>query len=144
MSKRYDEIASISRHPEVTTERWTDEKLDSLANAVSQLVETTQVTHRIAQATSRDVAQLVATQQETLARMEATQERISQATGRDIAQLVATQQESSRVLNEAMTRLAATQEGIARLLVSLDDDRPTILRKLNSIEGKVDQLLEED
>ncbi|MGB7413540.1 MAG: hypothetical protein WA902_04960, partial [Thermosynechococcaceae cyanobacterium] len=62
----------------------------------------------------------------------------------DITQLVATQQESSRVLNEAMTRLAATQEGIARLLVSLDDDRPTILRQLNVIESKVDLLLEDN
>ena len=32
--------------------------------------------------------------------------------------------------------------GIANLLSSLDSDRPTILRKLNSIENKVDSLLE--
>lgn len=32
--------------------------------------------------------------------------------------------------------------GIANLLSSLDEDRPTILRKLNNIENKVDQLLE--
>jgi hypothetical protein len=41
-----------------------------------------------------------------------------------------------------MIRLANTQEGIARLLDSLDEDRPTILRKLNTIEGKVDSLLQ--
>lgn len=31
--------------------------------------------------------------------------------------------------------------GIANLLASLDEDRPTILRKLSSIENKVDRLL---
>jgi ribosomal protein L17 len=119
----------------MTTERWTDAMLDNLASAVSQLVETTEVTNRVVQATSRDVAQLVTAQQEM--------KQVAQATSRDVAQLVATQQESSRVLNEAMTRLASTQEGITRLLVSLDDDRPTILRKLNTIESKVDQTLED-
>lgn len=32
--------------------------------------------------------------------------------------------------------------GIANLLASLDEDRPTILRKLNSIENKLDRFLE--
>ncbi len=34
--------------------------------------------------------------------------------------------------------------GIANLLAFLDEDRPTILRKLNTIENKVDQLLKPD
>jgi hypothetical protein len=67
---------------------------------------------------------------------------VTQATSRDVAQLVATQLQSSQALNEAMIRLADTQEGIARLLSSLDEDRPTILRKLNTIEGKVDSLIQ--
>ncbi len=33
--------------------------------------------------------------------------------------------------------------GIANLVSSLDEDRPTIFRKLNSIENKVDQILEQ-
>jgi Mg2+ and Co2+ transporter CorA len=65
-----------------------------------------------------------------------------QALSRDVAQLVSTQEQNSRELNLAMIRLAETQEGIARLLGSLDEDRPTILRKLNTIEGKVDSLLQ--
>jgi hypothetical protein len=44
-------------------------------------------------------------------------------------------------LQEAIIRLADTQNGIAKLLVSLDDDRPTILRKLTTIENKLDQIL---
>jgi seryl-tRNA synthetase len=66
-----------------------------------------------------------------------------QALSRDVSQLVATQEQNSRELNQAMIRLADTQEGIARLLSSLDEDRPTILRKLNVIEGKVDSLLQQ-
>jgi seryl-tRNA synthetase len=51
-----------------------------------------------------------------------------QALSRDVTQLVATQEQNSRELNQAMIRLADTQEGIARLLSSLNEDRPTILR----------------
>lgn len=43
-------------------------------------------------------------------------------------------------LRQAMIRLEGVAEGIANLLSSLDEDRPTILRKLNSIENKVDRL----
>jgi hypothetical protein len=68
---------------------------------------------------------------------------VTQAIGRDVSQLVTTQQQSSQALNEAMIRLADTQEGVVRLLGSLDEDRPTILRKLNTIEGKVDSLLQQ-
>jgi chromosome segregation ATPase len=67
------------------------------------------------------------------------------ALSRDVAQLVATQQDALRdrqELRDAIIRLADTQEGIARLLSNLDEDRPTILRKLNTIEGKVDSLLQ--
>jgi septation ring formation regulator EzrA len=69
-------------------------------------------------------------------------ESTTQALSRDVAQLVATQQQNSQELNQAMIRLADTQEGIARLLANLDEDRPTILRKLNTIETKVDSLLQ--
>jgi enoyl reductase-like protein len=37
--------------------------------------------------------------------------------------------------------LANTQQGIAALLGSMDEDRPTILRKLNTIEQKTDSIL---
>ncbi|MBW4479816.1 MAG: hypothetical protein KME54_23950 [Tolypothrix brevis GSE-NOS-MK-07-07A] len=47
-------------------------------------------------------------------------------------------------LQSAVERLANIQEGIANLLVSLDDDRPTILRRLTVIENKVDRLLQQE
>ena len=47
-------------------------------------------------------------------------------------------------LQSAVERLANIQEGIANLLVSLDDDRPTVLRRLTAIENKVDRLLRQE
>jgi DNA repair exonuclease SbcCD ATPase subunit len=106
------------------TERWTDETLDRFASTIAMSIQASD---------------------ERMSRMERRFEENNTAISRDITQLVATQQEALRErqeLREAMIRLADTQEGIARLLGSLDEDRPTILRKLNTIEGKVDSLLQ--
>ena len=43
---------------------------------------------------------------------------------------------------EAMQLFAVRTAGMANLLVSLDSDRPMLLRKLDSIEGKVDAIAE--
>jgi hypothetical protein len=61
-----------------------------------------------------------------------------QAISRDVAVLVDTQQAAASERQE----LREATLGIANLLASLDSDRPTVLRKLNSIEGKVDRLLD--
>lgn len=47
-------------------------------------------------------------------------------------------------LDESIERLIVLNEGVVNMLSSLDSDRPTVLRKLNSIENKVDRLLELD
>ena len=47
-------------------------------------------------------------------------------------------------LQNVVERLTNLQEGIANLLASLNDDRPTILRKLTTIENKVYRLLERE
>jgi ABC-type transporter Mla subunit MlaD len=99
------------------TERWTDERLDRFAETVDRFIV----------GADERMEELTA---------------VTQAIGRDVAQLVTTQQQSSQALNEAMIRLADTQEGVVRLLSSLDEDRPTILRKLNTIEIKIDSLLQ--
>ena len=39
-------------------------------------------------------------------------------------------------------RLISIQDGLGRMLASIDDDRPTILRKLNTIETKLDRIIE--
>jgi chromosome segregation ATPase len=45
-------------------------------------------------------------------------------------------------LDDTVERLTTPQEGVINLLSSLDDDRPTVLRKLNTLENKLDRLLE--
>ena len=45
-------------------------------------------------------------------------------------------------LEEIQSDVARAQLGLTRLLAGLDEDRPTVLRKLNSIENKVDRLLD--
>ncbi|MEN9518498.1 MAG: hypothetical protein RLZZ381_1086 [Cyanobacteriota bacterium] len=51
-------------------------------------------------------------------------------------------EERMRFLEENQRQLIQTQRGIANLVSSLDEDRPTILRKLTVIENKVDSLIE--
>jgi len=52
-----------------------------------------------------------------------------------------TLQQGMGQLQEAMVRLTNIQQGVSNLLASLDEDRPTILRKLTTIENKLDQVL---
>lgn len=72
--------------------------------------------------------------------------RSIQALADRIAELTFVQEEAAeerRELREATLRLGNVAEGIANLLSSLDDDRPTILGRLSRIENKVDRLLEQ-
>jgi uncharacterized protein (UPF0147 family) len=62
------------------------------------------------------------------------------------------QRETDRLEHERrMTRLeeiaadvATTQKAVIKILASLDEDRPTILRRLMKIEDKVDRILEQN
>jgi acetyl-CoA carboxylase carboxyltransferase component len=62
------------------------------------------------------------------------------------------QQETNRLRHEeqmnefrqGMLRLAKVEEGLINMMVSIDEDRPTVLRKLTSIENKVDRILAKD
>lgn len=60
----------------------------------------------------------------------------------ELREAVTRLQENMVNFQDAVIRLVNVQEGMAKMLVSLDDDRPTILRRLMSIENKVDRLLE--
>jgi predicted O-linked N-acetylglucosamine transferase (SPINDLY family) len=53
-------------------------------------------------------------------------------------------EEQMNEFRQAMLRLARVEEGLINMVVSLDEDRPTVLRKLTSIENKVDRILEKD
>lgn len=49
-----------------------------------------------------------------------------------------------RLMEETQRDLANTSSGVVRLLAAMDEDRPTILRRLMNIEGKVDRILEKE
>lgn len=51
-------------------------------------------------------------------------------------------EERMRFLEDNQRQIIQTQRGITNLVASLDEDRPTVLRKLTSIENKIDQILE--
>jgi acetyl-CoA carboxylase carboxyltransferase component len=62
------------------------------------------------------------------------------------------QQETSRLRHEeqmdeirqAILRLSRVEEGLINMVVAIDEDRPTVLRRLTSIENKVDRILEKE
>lgn len=45
-------------------------------------------------------------------------------------------------LEDLALRLTRIEEAQNRMLSSIDEDRPTVLRKLTTIENKIDQILE--
>lgn len=64
--------------------------------------------------------------------------RAIQAMGSQVAEAA----EERQQLREAILRITVLTEGIANLVTSLDEERPTILGRLSRIENKVDQLLQ--
>ncbi|AFZ38398.1 hypothetical protein Sta7437_4978 (plasmid) [Stanieria cyanosphaera PCC 7437] len=51
-------------------------------------------------------------------------------------------EERIRFLEETQRQVTQIQRGLANLVSSLDEDRPTVLRKLTTIENKIDRILE--
>lgn len=49
-----------------------------------------------------------------------------------------------RLSEETQRDLVRTSAGVVRLLTVMDEDRPTILRRLMTIENKVDRILERE
>ena len=125
------------------TERWTDESLDRFASTVTSAIAASNdrlaQTEQIVASNARAIAansEAIAASRESMAELK----EVSLAISRDVAQLVATQQAAEQERAE----LRQATLGIANLLSSLDSDRPTILRKLNAIENKVDRILERE
>jgi len=76
-----------------------------------------------------------------LDRFASTTEAAIQALSRDVAQMVQTHTEFMASQQEINQRLADVQEGLAGVAANIDQTQPTILQKLNSIQGKLDELL---
>ncbi len=68
--------------------------------------------------------------------------RAIQALGDQISELTHDLHRLARDSQAERAELRQATIGIANLLSSLDEDRPTILRKLSTLENKVDRLLE--
>ncbi len=94
----------------------------------SELQQITESTARSLQALSDDVASMRLNVDEFIAE------------SREATRNAATERAE---LREAALRVTNLAEGIANLVVSLDDDRPTILGRLSRIESKIDRLLQQ-
>jgi hypothetical protein len=53
-------------------------------------------------------------------------------------------EEQMNEIRQAMLRLASVEAGLINMVVSIDEDSPTVLRRLTSIENKVDRILEKE
>jgi ATPase subunit of ABC transporter with duplicated ATPase domains len=73
---------------------------------------------------------------------QAAEDRLNREEERLAQEQRAREHEERMIHIEALSqRLVQVQEGMANLLISLDEDRPTILRKLNTIDNKVDVII---
>lgn len=103
--------------------RWTDEQLDRLASfifanaeAIRESNEQLTQVERLTQSNSRAIQAMLDAQASARLQRAELQSAITD-------------------INEAIQRLTTLNEGVVNLLSSLDSDRPTILRKLNTIEN---------
>ncbi|MEM9273719.1 MAG: hypothetical protein AAGA80_12245 [Cyanobacteria bacterium P01_F01_bin.143] len=53
-------------------------------------------------------------------------------------------EEAMAEMRELMKKMAETQSSLTKILINHDEDRPTILRRLMTIENKVDRILEQN
>ncbi|MEM6613191.1 MAG: hypothetical protein AAF652_13225 [Cyanobacteria bacterium P01_C01_bin.72] len=53
-------------------------------------------------------------------------------------------QEQMAVMRNAIQQLVRVEQGLANMVANVDENQPTILRKLTVIENKVDSLIERD
>lgn len=53
-------------------------------------------------------------------------------------------EENIVVIRDAIQQLTKVEQGLANMMVGIDENQPSILRKLNSIENKVDTIIERD
>lgn len=139
-SKRLDRI-------EVALERL----IDGLAETKARLEET----RAIANSNSRTIRAMIEQQAENRSDLEETK-AIANSNARAIQAMIEQQATDSlrreeekaenerriRLMEETQRDLANTSSGVVRLLAAMDEDRPTILRRLMTIENKVDRILE--
>jgi hypothetical protein len=133
MSERLDRIESI---------------LDRIAQRQEESDRKFEETKAIVQSNARAIQAATERQNESDRHFEETK-AIVQSNGRAI-QAMLERQESERLEHEdhitridtVLVKLTEVQEGMAKWLSNIDDTQPTILRRLMSIENKIDRILD--
>lgn len=105
------------------------DRLNRIENILDRLAIGLEETKAIANSNSRAIQAMM--EQQATDRLKREEEK-------------AEHEQRMRLLEETQRDLVTTSAGIAKLLAALDDDRPTVLHRLMSIEKKVDTLLERD
>ena len=104
-------------------------RLDRIEALLESVATQQQETERIVQSNARAIQGIL--EQQATDRLKREEEK-------------AEHEQRMRFLEESQRQLIQTQQGRVNLVASLDEDRPTILRKLMAIENKVDTLIERD
>lgn len=123
--------------------RWTDERLDQLASFIFANAEAIRESAEAVRESNERMTRL----EENLTRVELLAESNSQAIQAltdDLVTFRLTVESDRENAREEREELRQATLGIANLLSSLDSDKPTILRKLDTIGNKVDQLLQQE
>jgi len=131
------------------------DRLDRIERILEATAQRQQETESIVQSNSR-LLQAMLEQQATDRQRQEETENIVQSNSRAI-QAMMEQQATDRInreeekaeheqrmarLEDVVIRLTSIEEGQNRMLASMDEDRPIVLRRLMSIENKVDTLIE--
>lgn len=69
-------------------------------------------------------------------------EAIVESLARSAQAIADDHEERIKTLEDVVTRLTRIEEAQNKMLANLDDNQPTILRRLMSIENKIDSLIE--
>ena len=129
------------------------DRLDRMEALLQETIKITQAnsqaiakTTKLAESNSRDIAETRQAIAETRQAIAETN-KLAESNGRTIQGMLSQratdrlkheeQLEQQRQLN---SKLILYIEGLGNMLVKLDEEKPTILRKLNTIENKVDKL----
>ncbi len=120
-----------------------------LSETIQGLVETRLAiaeNKQITEANSRDIAEtrraIAETKQITESNARAIQAMVEARATERLEQERKNEQheQQMQVLASIMSRVVTLQDGLGNMMANIDSDRPTILRKLNTIENKVDKL----
>ncbi len=122
------------------------ERLDRMEALLSETIQGLVETRKITEANSRDIAEtrraIAETKQITESNARAIQAMVEARATERLEQERKNEQHEQQMqeLASIMNRVVALQDGLGKMTANIDSDRPTILRKLNTIENKVDRL----